>query len=501
MGVTRSPGPKLLPPQRTGGVLAALLSGALMAACYWPLSWHFLAWVALVPWLIVLPHVSAERAWSYGALVGLVFYGIGLAWMCQLAGPVGIAVVAGLSVWMGLAFRVAKLLMDRFGDRAMVWVVPLAFVGQEVLRSEGLPQWRFAYLGWGYSQSHNLWIAQIASIGGVYCVSFLLVTFSAALAYALLHQRRRSFVVPAVIAGVIVLLGWVTQPSSDSPGREVGVACVQAETIEYEEYLTLTAQAVNCPEKPVFVVLPEHSIYDNANERHPMVKGLADLAREHGAYVCVGAHVRAPRGAACDYDNVGLLIGPDGRIVARQAKAVPVPFFQDGNPARSQDTVATPWGRIGTYICYDATFTDIPRRLVDLGAELLLAPLMDPEPWPVQQRWQHADMAPFRSIELRRWAVRAASSGVSQVVGSDGRVHEQRTREEGPGVICAGAYFDDERTLFVQGGHLFATGVATAYLIIVLWLTVVDWTAKLRRRTSSVSPPAALRAEPRSPTH
>ncbi len=65
-------------------ILTAGLSGGLMAACYWPLEWHWAAWVALVPWLLILPRLSASQAWLYGAVVGLVFYRIGLGWLFEV---------------------------------------------------------------------------------------------------------------------------------------------------------------------------------------------------------------------------------------------------------------------------------------------------------------------------------------------------------------------------------------------------------------------------------
>jgi len=75
-------------------VIAAAASGGMMAACYWPLNWHFLAWIALVPWVVVLPRLRPGHAWLYGTIVGLVFYRLGLGWLFALHGPLaGLAVV------------------------------------------------------------------------------------------------------------------------------------------------------------------------------------------------------------------------------------------------------------------------------------------------------------------------------------------------------------------------------------------------------------------------
>ncbi|MCP4591604.1 MAG: apolipoprotein N-acyltransferase [bacterium] len=461
-------------------LLAAVVSGGLMSVCYWPLDWHVLAWFALVPWLMALPRIPSDRAWLLGTILGLVYYGVGLRWCFGLLGPMGAAVILILALWLGFSFRVAKLLMERFSSSAMLWAVPLAFVGQEVLRSEGLPRLRFAYLAYGYSQSSNLWIAQSASIGGVYSVSLLMLAFNSALARALIGRKRRDWGVVLAVAGVGLGLGLVSQPADEAAGEEVAVACVQAESYSHFDYAVLTAEALEHPSKPKLVVLPEHTIADYADEHHHLVKQLAGLARRYGAYVCVGAHARAAGGAACDYDNVALLIGPSGEIIGSQAKAVPLPFFIDGNPARAHEVFETAFAQMGMCICFDADFTDVTRRVVGLGAEMLLVPVMNPQGWPVQQRWQQAGMAAFRSIEVRRSAVRSASSGVSQIVGADGRVRGQRSGDEGPGVLYGTVRPNDESTLFSRGGHLIATSAGIAYLSVFGWLTVVDWRRKLR---------------------
>jgi apolipoprotein N-acyltransferase len=476
-------------------IVAAIVSGGLMATCYWPLNLHFLAWIAMVPWLVVLPKLSPGKTWLFGTVVGLVFYRIGLHWMFNLAGPLGGATIVVLAVWMGFAFRVARLLMARFGQSAMLWAVPLTFVGQELLRCEGLPQFRFAFLAFGYSQSHNLWIAEIASLGGVYFLSLLIVAINAAIAYGCIDLRPRRWIPAAAVLLLILAMGVVSQPARQVPGGDITVACVQGEDLGNRQYLDLTRQAAEQSPKPGVVVLPEHTIEENADLRHPVLAGLAQLARQYNLYICVGAHVVAPSDAACDYDNVAMLIGPAGQIVGTQAKAAPLPFFTDGNPARSQSAFDTDRGRLGMYVCYDGTFTDVPRHLVGLGAQLILVPVMDPARWPAQECWQHADMAPFRSIELRRCTVRAASSGISQIIDASGRVLAQRTREQGPGVIAATASRNNRPTLFAQGGYLIASAAAWLFLASMITLTLADWIKKMTRLLTPSNHSAQLRTE------
>jgi apolipoprotein N-acyltransferase len=392
----------------TWSLSTAIVSGAAMAVCFEPLHWHWLAWGALVPFLVVLPRMTADQAWLCGLVLGLAYYGVTLAWLYQLSHLFGGIFLFEFAVLLGFAFRVARMLMERFGTGAMVWAVPLLFAGQEVLRSEGLGRLRFAFGAWGYSQAHNLWIAQIASIGGVYFVSGLLVLISASIAYGVISRTWRAWLPAAASVAAVLVLGAMAQPTDYSAAERVPVACVQGEQLGYPQYGRMVAQALRGAEQPKFVVMPEHALVGLFPDNDPAIEMLAGLAKEHGAYVCAAGDTRVPSGPTCPFDNVAWLIGPDGRVVARQLKAVPIPFFRDGNPARHQEVAPTAYGRVGICICYDGTFTDVPRRLVDLGAEVLLVPVMDVQDWPEQERWQHADLAIFRAIELRRCVVRAA---------------------------------------------------------------------------------------------
>lgn len=459
----------------TVGFAAAATSGVLIGVCFPPFGMHWIAWIALVPWLVVLPRLSAWRAWVLGTCLGLVFYRIVLGWLFGVLGPAAVIVMIVFAIFMGLAFRMSRMLGERLGEWALWWSVPLLFVGQEVLRSEGLARVRLGYGALGYSQAGDLWIAQIASVGGVYFVSFLIVTVNAAVAYGLVRRRVVAWLPAAALGVTIVGLAWMAQPVTVAEGDSIAVACVQSESEDDREYVRLTREAAEAEERPRIIVLPEHTVVGEAEQPHPFVDRLARIAREHELYVCVGAHVRAAAGSACDYDNVAMLIGPNGARMGWQAKAVPVPFISDGNPAREQRVFGTELGRVGMCVCYDTDFSDVTRRVVELGAEFLLVPVMNPERWPAQQREQQAAMAQVRSIELRRWVVRAASSGVSQIVGPSGGVQAERVQAAGAGVLAGRVWRSEERSLFVAGGHWFASAAGVGFLVIAVVLTIWGW--------------------------
>jgi apolipoprotein N-acyltransferase len=122
------------------------------------------------------------------------------------------------------------------------------------------------------------------------------------------------------------------------------------------------------------------------------------------------------------FRNTAFVVSPDGEVVFRQAKSIPVQFMNDGLPAESQTLWNSPWGPIGIGICYDLSYSRVVDRLIDLGAQALIIPTMDAEDWGAHEHWLHAKIAPIRAREYRVPIFRLASSGISQSVDAEGAV-------------------------------------------------------------------------------
>ena len=99
-----------------------------------------------------------------------------------------------------------------------------------------------------------------------------------------------------------------------------------------------------------------------------------DLARRTGVYI-LSASAPAQAGDG-RYHNRARLTSPEG-MAGVQDKIVMTRFEREQwGVSGGQDlrVFSTPFGRIGVAICYDVEFPLIARRLVEAGAELILAP-------------------------------------------------------------------------------------------------------------------------------
>ena len=99
-------------------LLAAVVSGGLLALAFPPTGWGGLAWVALVPLIYVARRAEdARAAANLGAAASLVFFVIHLHWFAKIFGVTG----AALIVVPGLFWAAALALTRRLQDRLPAW--------------------------------------------------------------------------------------------------------------------------------------------------------------------------------------------------------------------------------------------------------------------------------------------------------------------------------------------------------------------------------------------
>jgi apolipoprotein N-acyltransferase len=126
--------------------------------------------------------------------------------------------------------------------------------------------------------------------------------------------------------------------------------------------------------------------------------------------------------------------------------------------------------RMGTMICYDVAFPWEGRAAVRRGARFF-AQLTSDSPFENTSRpEQHADLTALRCAETRRWMVRCAVSGISQVVDATGReisrVPVLTRRAE-----IATVPLRDDTTLYVLWGEWFVgvCGVVVGVAGLAAW--------------------------------
>ncbi len=165
----------------------AWLLGSITAVLYWasftPLEWGPLAWVCLLP-VLLLVRIRRPTAWMYVALY-VTFLAAQLAqlqWM-RLGDPymyfAWIALALYLAFYLPVFVAIARVAVHTFRLPLLV-TAPAIWVGLEYAQAHLLSGFAWYYLG--HSQYRWIEIIQIADLVGAYGVSFVIVMVSASLA-------------------------------------------------------------------------------------------------------------------------------------------------------------------------------------------------------------------------------------------------------------------------------------------------------------------------------
>ncbi|MFE9017017.1 apolipoprotein N-acyltransferase [Streptomyces sp. NPDC007808] len=429
--------------------LAAVLAGALPVLAFPEPAWWWFAYVALVPWMALLRSApTGKRALHDGWWGGFGFMLAMHHWLLPNLHVFTFVIAALLgALWAPWGRLVRHFLARRPSPgrvAAAVVVVPSGWLLIELVRS-----WQGLGGPWGVLGSSQWQVEpalRLASVGGVWLLSFLVVAVNVAV--AVLVTVRGSWI-PAVAGllatAVAASAAWVWSPRPKvEDAARIGV--VQPGIIKgpagperrFDREVQLTRELAG--QGADLIVWGESSVGHDLDDRPDLARRLAALSRETGTNILV--NVDARRSDKPGIYKSSILVGPDGPTGDRYDKMRLVPFGEY-IPARSLLGWATSVGeaaaedrrqgtrqmvmdagrglRIGPMVCFESAFSDMSRNLVDDGAQVLVAQSATST---FQQSWapeQHASLAALRAAETGRPMVHATLTGVSAVYGPSGQ--------------------------------------------------------------------------------
>ena len=440
----------------------------------------------------------------------MAMYGDMAFWVAVL---INALLVLYLSLFPAIfALIVCRLVAVR-GPSALM-AAPLVWVATELGRTHIFSGFPWVLLG--YSQTSVLPIAQLASLLGVYGVSMLVASVSAAMATSFwnakpakpakrtalsLRALRPSRSLVMVLTLVIAVAVWGSRRAATAEwtraGEPIRVGLIQGnidqnEKVDpsraagiFQDYLGMTRQAIR--EGAGFVIWPESSTPFRFEDDLFAAAQIRTLARQAQVPILFGSDqfIRGAGGAPTTFYNAAFLVRPDGTTggVYRKIHLVP---FGEYVPAQkllffaaplvqavsdfSAGTEATllPVGThlVSTAICYEVVYPNLVRQFVAGGSELLTTITNDAWFGPTSAPYQHFEQASMRAIEEGRYLVRSANTGISGIVDPYGRVLARTAVFERAAVVGE-ARFLKTTTLYARIGDLlaYAAALATAALL------------------------------------
>jgi apolipoprotein N-acyltransferase len=354
---------------------------------------------------------------------------------------------AGGAVLTPIPYAIDRLLAGRLTGMARTLVFPMADTALVFLFGAG----DFGTTGHvAGTQVGNLPLLQSAAIGGQWIIA-LLIAWTAAVANELWARRTtagagRTLLVFGTVVGAVLALGGVrialdppTAPTVRiaglAPNRAASDAFVNAKltrgsrsaaqraelrqrylTPMLDDLITRTRQAARSGAR--IVVWAEASAYEFVEDKSAVLERARSVARTEGIYLQIGTVWLLPTQQYPFYEIRAVMFDPNGATVWDYLKTTEV--LGDGNLRGPGviPTVDTPYGRLATVICFDASFPDLIRQAGRAGTDILLVPSSD---WaPVTDGL--GQQAVLRAVENGMSIVRPARQGTSLAVDYQGRI-------------------------------------------------------------------------------
>ena len=515
-----------------------LVSAALQVAIFPLPGLYGLAWVALAPLLVATLQARAPETLHLDGQARLLpatpWQGFVLGYACGifwLAGtcywifdtmhrygglPIPVAVLALIlfCMYVGLYHGMFGLLLALVAGskivgskilgpkpvasgasirRALV-AAPFLWVAVELART------RITAFPWellGYAQTGNFALTRIATLVGVYGLSFEIVLVNSVFAAAFLaaKEQRKRLLVAACVAAVILQAGqWLAPPPVATDHTALLVQPnipIQEGAMWTKEYFQGTlrdltamslhpageASAEKAGRRYDLIVWPESPSPFYTND--PLFRdAVSEMARLSGSWVVAGSIGITPAmhsgGQSSQIFNSAALVSPQGEWVGRYDKVHLVPFgeylpfpqmfafaggltkevgeFQRGASHTPLDVGGE---QLGMFICYESIFPDEVRQGSLQGAQVLLN--ISNDGWYGDSgAWkQHLQQTQMRAIENGRWLLAGTNTGMTASIDPDGRIvaateRNVRTALAAPYALSSGT------TFYTRHGDWFA---------------------------------------------
>lgn len=458
----------------------SMACGILTAMAFPPFSRPELAWFSLVPMLLSLMGGSVRSGALVGFVAGCTFWLISLSWLLRLGVtgcPVGLAVLAWLLLsvccagyWA--AFGAVSARLAGYAASGRVWagrarfflLIPLLWTGFEFLRARLFSG--FAWNQMGVSLYGSTALIQIATLGGVYAMTWAILMTNAAIAVTLygywtwIRGKTRSvvgwelFVACGIVAGMAVGGNRAIQAERQTAARMpvLRIAAVQPnvpqdkkwsegeEAALYEALRVQTDFVLAAREQLDLIVWPETAL-PQPIQWDPVAYGFARGVATNGVPLLFGALEVERNGMEPLCYNSAFLMDSQGELagVYRKRHLVPfgeyvpfdkvfpvlrrlVPLGYTCWPGTEATVLEVGSGALGILICFEDTVAELARDSVRAGARLLVNLTNDAWFDGSAGAVQHMAHCVFRCVENRTPAVRCANTGVTCFIDSTGLI-------------------------------------------------------------------------------
>ncbi|MBW2654486.1 MAG: apolipoprotein N-acyltransferase [Deltaproteobacteria bacterium] len=461
----------------------ALISGMALTLCFPKAGLSYLAFFALVPWLVSIQSMTSKESFYSGFIAGFFFFLTLIYWIVPTVHVYGglhpvlaISTLILLCFYLALYPAIFAFLLKKIDQKS--WFSPLLasclWTALEYIRTYAFTG--FSWGGLGYSQYSNLSLIQIADFSGVYGVSFLIVLINYLLAViwttGVKKNLRKKLFLP-VIYTIILSAGVLfygsqkinTIDSQIKAAQKTNISIVQgnikqnlkwndafkARTIEKYIHLSRAESKRADSKKADLVIWPETALPFYYGFDRQLSNQVDQCVRSLKTNFLIGSPAFEYDKNQIKFYNRAYMLNRFSIVTGTYDKHHLVPFgeyvplgnyltflgkitAQAGNFSIGDKTF-TPLEfnhhnlkvtrKTGVLICFEILFPSIASKFVKNGADILITITNDAWFGHTSAALQHFSIAVFRAVENHRTVARAANTGISGFIDPKGKILEK----------------------------------------------------------------------------
>ncbi len=454
----------------------AVISGLALTLSFPKAELSYLAFFALVPWLVSIQSMTLKESFYSGFIAGLFFFLTLIYWIVPTVHVYGglhlvlaVSTLILLCFYLSLYPAIFAFLIKKSAPK--YWFAPIfascLWTGLEFIRTYAFTGFSWGALG--YSQFSNLLLIQIADFSGVYGVSFLIILVNYLLADIWLsfktRLRTKHFI--AITYTIILMAGTLlygnykinTIDSQIETAQKPTIMVVQGnikqdlkwsavfKTQTIEKYIHLSTSE----SKPAdLVVWPETALPFYYGFDRVLSDQVDQCVRSSQTNFLIGSPAFKSDDNQIKFYNRAYMLNRFSIVTGTYDKHHLVPFgeyvpfgnyltflgkltAQAGNfsigdktfePLQFNNHDLKVTHKTGVLICFEILFPSIASKFVRNGADILTTITNDAWFGHTSAALQHFSIAVFRAVENRRTIARAANTGISGFIDPKGKILE-----------------------------------------------------------------------------
>jgi len=503
--------------------LLVLLSAVLQILIFPLPDFYLLSWIAITPLLLALLRTRQPdtlqiragikllpatplQAFLLAYVCGILWYAGTCYWiydvMHQYGGvntPAGIGILFLFCLYLAIYHGIFGLLislLNRGGSknsfpRLALLLSPALWVAVELARTRitGFP-WDLL----GISQVDNIPLARVATVTGVYGISFEIMIVNAAWAAAFLvpREKRKPLLIAALGAALVLQAGSLIPVPAILADHSAVLVQANVPILQGADWTrdyfagtlldlsrtSLVAAASEIPPSHAsLIVWPESPSPFYSSD--PFFRdAVSNLARQSNTWVLAGnignRNASQTPDEATQIYNSASLVSPGGEWVARYDKMHLVPFGEyvpfrrvfafaggltkevgDFSKGTSRVPLDAGGSKLGVFICYESIFPDEVRQFAAEGAQVFVNISNDGWYGDSGAYAQHLKQSRMRAVENARWLLLDTNTGVTASVDPYGRIVSSVPRKART-VLTASYALSSVTTFYTRHGDWFA---------------------------------------------